>query len=63
MTAVPVRMQAVHDKGCNFVCQLWHVGRVSHPDFQPNGGPTVAPSAIGAHPDLPVQVQIGCTAQ
>ncbi len=26
--------------------QLWHVGRVSHPDFQPGGVVPVAPSAI-----------------
>lgn len=24
---------AVHDKGGKIFCQLWHVGRVSHPDF------------------------------
>ncbi len=26
--------------------QLWHVGRISHPDLQPNGEKPVAPSAI-----------------
>lgn len=26
--------------------QLWHVGRVSHPDLQPDNGLFVAPSAI-----------------
>jgi N-ethylmaleimide reductase len=28
------------------VLQLWHVGRISHPSFQPGGAPPVAPSAI-----------------
>jgi N-ethylmaleimide reductase len=27
-------------------CQLWHVGRISHPDLQPNQDLPVAPSAI-----------------
>jgi N-ethylmaleimide reductase len=40
--------QAVHDKGGRIVCQLWHVGRVSHVALQPNGGKPVAPSAITA---------------
>lgn len=38
--------QAVHDKGGRIFLQLWHVGRISHPDFQPNGELPVAPSAI-----------------
>ncbi|XP_043696339.1 putative 12-oxophytodienoate reductase 11 [Telopea speciosissima] len=29
-------VDAVHEKGGIFFCQLWHVGRVSTPDFQPN---------------------------
>ena len=37
---------AVHAKGGHIVCQLWHVGRISHPDLQPFGGLPVAPSAI-----------------
>ena len=28
-------LQAVHDKGGLFICQLWHVGRVSHPGTHP----------------------------
>ena len=40
--------QAVHDKGGKIVVQLWHVGRVSHTDLQPDGGQPVAPSAITA---------------
>lgn len=39
---------AVHAKGGRIVVQLWHVGRVSHVDLQPNGGKPVAPSAITA---------------
>jgi N-ethylmaleimide reductase len=39
---------AVHDKGGKIVVQLWHVGRVSHTDLQPEGGQPVAPSAITA---------------
>ncbi|CAN4114210.1 unnamed protein product [Withania somnifera] len=30
-------VNAVHDKGGIFFCQLWHVGRVSNKDLQPNG--------------------------
>lgn len=40
--------QAVHDRGGRIYCQLWHVGRVSHVDLQPEGGNPVAPSAIAA---------------
>ena len=39
---------AVHAKGGRIFAQLWHVGRVSHVDLQPNGGAPVAPSAIVA---------------
>lgn len=37
---------AVHAAGGRMVLQLWHVGRVSHPVFQPGGKLPVAPSAI-----------------
>ncbi|VVA90385.1 unnamed protein product [Arabis nemorensis] len=30
-------IDAVHSKGGVFFCQLWHAGRVSHRDSQPNG--------------------------
>jgi N-ethylmaleimide reductase len=40
--------QAVHDAGGKIVVQLWHVGRVSHTELQPEGGAPVAPSAIRA---------------
>lgn len=36
---------AVHQAGGRIVLQLWHVGRMSHPSFHPDGLP-VAPSAI-----------------
>ena len=39
---------AVHAKGGKIVAQLWHVGRISIPDYQPDGGQAVAPSAIAA---------------
>ncbi len=37
---------AVHDEDGKIFCQLWHVGRISHPDLQPDGQTPVAPSAI-----------------
>jgi len=37
---------AVHQQGGRIVLQLWHVGRISHPDLQPDGALPVAPSAI-----------------
>lgn len=36
----------VHDKGGRIFAQLWHVGRVSHPDVQAGGILPVAPSAV-----------------
>ena len=39
---------AVHGVGGKIVVQLWHVGRVSHTDLQPDNGAPVAPSAIAA---------------
>ena len=38
--------KAVHARGGKIFLQLWHVGRISHPSFQPNGALPVAPSAI-----------------
>jgi len=37
---------AVHEAGGKMFLQLWHVGRISHPDLQPGGGLPVAPSAV-----------------
>lgn len=39
---------AVHARGGRIVLQLWHVGRISHVDLQPDGAQPVAPSAIRA---------------
>ena len=40
--------EAVHNKGGKIFAQLWHVGRLSHPDLH-NGELPHAPSAINAH--------------
>jgi N-ethylmaleimide reductase len=37
---------AVHAQGGKIIMQLWHVGRVSHLCFQPEGKAPVAPSAL-----------------
>jgi N-ethylmaleimide reductase len=37
---------AVHEKGGHIFCQLWHVGRISHPSLQANNELPVAPSAV-----------------
>ncbi len=37
--------EAVHDQGGHIFIQLWHVGRISHPDFH-GGELPVAPSAL-----------------
>ncbi|WP_026378977.1 alkene reductase [Afifella pfennigii] len=37
---------AVHAAGGRMFLQLWHVGRISHPDLQPDGELPVAPSAV-----------------
>ncbi|HEV7229192.1 alkene reductase [Brevundimonas sp.] len=39
---------AVHAAGGLMVAQLWHVGRVSLPDYQPDGGAPVGASAVAA---------------
>ena len=40
--------KAVHDKGGKIFAQLWHTGRLSHPDLH-NGELPHAPSAINPH--------------
>ncbi|MCA6067975.1 alkene reductase [Chryseobacterium sp. RG1] len=40
--------KAVHEKGGTIFAQLWHVGRLTHPDFL-NGKEAIAPSAINGH--------------
>lgn len=37
---------AVHEAGGRIYLQLWHVGRISRPELQPDGLQPVAPSAI-----------------
>jgi N-ethylmaleimide reductase len=37
---------AVHAAGGHIVCQLWHVGRISHPDLQYAYAAPVGPSAV-----------------
>jgi len=39
-------VQSVHSTGGQIFLQLWHVGRISHPCFQPNGILPIAPSAL-----------------
>ena len=41
--------RAVHAKGGKMVCQLWHVGRVSHRSLLPGNAEPVAPSAVLAN--------------
>jgi N-ethylmaleimide reductase len=43
---------AVHAAGGRIVCQLWHVGRISHAAYQPEGRAPVAPSAIAARGEV-----------
>ena len=45
---------AVHDTGGKIFLQLWHVGRQSHNDLQPNGELPVAPSALASNGQSPV---------
>jgi len=40
---------AVHARGGKIVCQLWHVGRISHVSLQPNGGAPVSSTARAAN--------------
>lgn len=40
--------KAVHDEDGKIFAQLWHVGRISHPDFQ-NGDKPLSASAINPH--------------
>lgn len=39
-------VEAVHGADGRMFLQLWHVGRISHPNLQPDGARPVAPSAI-----------------
>jgi N-ethylmaleimide reductase len=42
-------VRAVHDQGTKMFLQLWHVGRMSHPDLQPGGVLPVGPSALASN--------------
>ncbi|MEO0351686.1 MAG: alkene reductase [Cyanobacteria bacterium P01_A01_bin.15] len=44
--------EAVHQRGGKIVVQLWHTGRASHPDFQPNGDLPVSASAIAPQGEI-----------
>jgi N-ethylmaleimide reductase len=48
---------AVHAAGGRIFLQLWHVGRISHPDTQPDGALPVAPSALA--PEGPIVTATG----
>ncbi|MDV3352569.1 alkene reductase [Leptothoe sp. LEGE 181152] len=44
--------ETVHQRGGKIVLQLWHTGRASHPDFQPNGELPVSASAIALQGEI-----------
>ncbi len=48
--------EAVHEDGGKIFMQIWHVGRISHPDFH-NGALPVAPSAI--NPNINIRTPEG----
>jgi hypothetical protein len=39
-------VEAVHKKGGVFFCQIWHVGRASHPDYQPDEALPISSSTL-----------------
>jgi N-ethylmaleimide reductase len=45
-------IRAVHGEGGRIFLQLWHVGRISHPSVQPDGGAPIAPSPMAAEGEL-----------
>ncbi|KAK4391288.1 putative 12-oxophytodienoate reductase 11 [Sesamum angolense] len=45
-------VDAVHAKGAIFFCQIWHVGRVSSTDFQPNGQAPISCTDKGLAPQV-----------
>ena len=53
---------AIHAKGGLVVMQLWHMGRLSHAEYQPDHGAPFAPSAIAANAEvaLPDRSRVPC---
>lgn len=47
-------INAVHLKGSEIWCQLWHVGRVSHTSLQPNGSLPVSSTNIPCSNSVPI---------
>ncbi|KAK4483901.1 hypothetical protein RD792_011110 [Penstemon davidsonii] len=45
-------VDAVHAKGAIFFCQIWHVGRVSNTEFQPNGQDPISSTDKGLAPQV-----------
>ncbi|XP_010030202.2 putative 12-oxophytodienoate reductase 11 [Eucalyptus grandis] len=45
-------VDAVHEKGGVFFCQIWHVGRVSSYSYQPNGEAPMSSTDKGVTPGL-----------
>ncbi|KAI3464309.1 hypothetical protein Pfo_020972 [Paulownia fortunei] len=45
-------VDAVHAKGAIFFCQIWHVGRVSSTEFQPNGQAPLSCTDKGLAPQV-----------
>lgn len=45
-------VDAVHAKGGTFFCQIWHMGRSSNTDFQPNGEAPISSTDKPISPDL-----------
>ena len=43
---------AIHAKGGRVFLQLWHMGRLSVPAYQPDGGLPIAPSAVAANTEI-----------
>lgn len=54
---------AVADQGATIVAQLWHVGRMSHPDFQPPQPPHPASPTTPNLPVAPSALDPGGTAR
>lgn len=49
-------VDAIHEGGAKAVIQLWHCGRIAHPDNQPEGCFPMGPSAV--KPGLPIYTDV-----